>query len=243
MDNNLIFDLGFHTGTDTQFYLGKEFRVIALEANPDLVARGKKVFRKEIDSGQLVIVNCALSAKKGPISFFINDQKDDWSSTDKDWAEKGGHSVRQVSVNAVTIEGLTDQFGHPYYIKCDIEGEDKAFIDQIVESKKKPKFLSVEGGGPYYLKKLGSAGYSHFQIVNQLLHFRTKPPKPPREGAYFETRFTNTMSGLFGKELPKEKWKSSDHTNNTLKKFKELRHIDIDLAPGWVDLHAMLDTL
>ena len=32
--NNLIFDVGLHTGQDTAFYLKKGFRVIAIEANP-----------------------------------------------------------------------------------------------------------------------------------------------------------------------------------------------------------------
>ena len=42
---NLIFDLGFHNGDDSDFYLKKGFNVIALEANPELVRRGIKKFR------------------------------------------------------------------------------------------------------------------------------------------------------------------------------------------------------
>lgn len=36
-DENLIFDAGAHRGDDTDFYLGKGFRVVAAEANPILV--------------------------------------------------------------------------------------------------------------------------------------------------------------------------------------------------------------
>ncbi|MCF6272155.1 MAG: hypothetical protein L3J37_03050 [Rhodobacteraceae bacterium] len=58
-------------------------------------------------------------------------------------------------------------------------------------------------------------------------------------GKYFETRFTNVMSGLFGEELPQDRWWSAGKTNDVLDKFKQLRAIDREMAPGWVDLHAM----
>ena len=35
-DRNLIFDIGMHIGQDTEFYLKKGFRVVAIEADPTL---------------------------------------------------------------------------------------------------------------------------------------------------------------------------------------------------------------
>jgi hypothetical protein len=35
----LVFDLGAHLGADTSYYLARGFRVLALEANPDLARR------------------------------------------------------------------------------------------------------------------------------------------------------------------------------------------------------------
>lgn len=243
MENDLIFDLGFHNGSDTRFYLGKGFRVMALEANPKLVEKGEQEFKAEIEAGRLVIVNRALSAhaEASSISFFVNDEKDDWSSTNAEWAAKGGHSVREIKVQSITLDGLIEQHGHPYYIKCDIEGEDKSFIQQVTRSDKKPKYLSVEGGGPFYINSLSSAGYSNFQIVNQFLHFKKASPEPALEGTFFATRFTAVMSGLFGKELPAERWNSGPVTLDLLDRFKQLRALDPELAPGWIDLHARLD--
>lgn len=243
MNADLIFDLGFHNGSDARFYLGKGFRVVALEANPKLVEDGQREFQKEIDSGQLIIVNRALTARSdsGPVSFFVNDEKDDWSSTSKKWAEKGGHSVQQITVQSTTIGGMIEEYGQPYYIKCDIEGEDRTFIQQIAKVDAKPKFLSVEGGGAFYINTLKAAGYSKFQIVNQLLHFKKSSPQPAREGEFFATKFTNVMSGLFGRELPENRWWSGDMTIDVIEKFKQLRTIDPEIAPGWIDLHAMLD--
>lgn len=42
-----------HIGADTDFYLRKGFRVVAVEANPDLAARCQHRFRSEGDAGQL----------------------------------------------------------------------------------------------------------------------------------------------------------------------------------------------
>lgn len=242
MKNDLIFDLGFHDGSDSRFYLGKGFKVVALEANPTLVEKGQQVFRNEIERGQLTIVNRALTAQKdsGPVSFYVNMDKDDWSSTSKTWAEKGGHHVQHITVQSTTTEDLIAEFGHPYYIKCDIEGEDKTFINQISSAKNKPKYLSVEGGGALYINTLKLAGYSKFQVVNQLLHFRKSAPKPPREGEYFGIKFTNVMSGLFGRELPDDRWWSGEKTIDVIEQFKALRAVDLEIAPGWIDLHAML---
>ena len=37
MTADLIYDVGMHNGADTAFYLAKGFRVVAVEANPELV--------------------------------------------------------------------------------------------------------------------------------------------------------------------------------------------------------------
>ena len=40
MNNNLIFDFGFHNGDDSDFYLRKGYNIVAIEANPELVNKG-----------------------------------------------------------------------------------------------------------------------------------------------------------------------------------------------------------
>lgn len=41
----LIYDVGFHRGEDTAFYLKKSFRVVAFEAHPRLAENGRSVYR------------------------------------------------------------------------------------------------------------------------------------------------------------------------------------------------------
>ena len=37
MNRELIYDVGMNTGDDTAYYLNRGYRVVAIEANPDLV--------------------------------------------------------------------------------------------------------------------------------------------------------------------------------------------------------------
>ena len=46
---NLIFDIGFHKGEDTLFYLLKGYRVIAVDADPDLINEWKAIVAKLCD--------------------------------------------------------------------------------------------------------------------------------------------------------------------------------------------------
>jgi hypothetical protein len=62
---DLIMDVGMHDGTDTAFYLAKGFKVVAVEANPDLVAAGRARFAREIDEGRLTIVGAAITNERG----------------------------------------------------------------------------------------------------------------------------------------------------------------------------------
>ena len=44
--HNLIYDVGLHKGEDAEFYLHKGFRVVAFEADPDLIAFCRERLKK-----------------------------------------------------------------------------------------------------------------------------------------------------------------------------------------------------
>jgi len=239
IDNFLIFDLGMHRALDTEFYLKKGFRVVALEANPRLVKEAQDRLASYIDSGQLTIVEKALW-KPGvdSVKFFVNNDKDDWSSVLEWWSRKGNHDVVEIEVESTTLEALVAEFGIPYYIKCDIEGADLEFMQQLPLIKEKPFYVSVEPNGTDTIGKLAAAGYSKFQLVNQAFNGSTKSPKPAREGEYHDAKFNGHMSGLFGKELPEKRWVSADTATERHSMFRILKKQDPTLAHGWLDVHA-----
>ena len=61
---NLVFDLGFHRGEDTDHYLAIGHRVVAVEANPSLAEDGRQRFAAEISSGQLQLIHAAVVGHK-----------------------------------------------------------------------------------------------------------------------------------------------------------------------------------
>lgn len=56
-----VFDIGMYDGADTKYYLESGFRVIAVEANRDLIASAQKKFASYLSAGQLVCVNKAVT--------------------------------------------------------------------------------------------------------------------------------------------------------------------------------------
>ncbi|MGF1552940.1 MAG: FkbM family methyltransferase [Paracoccaceae bacterium] len=234
-----IFDLGMHRGLDTRFYLDKGFRVVALEANPALVAEARGAFAPEIADGRLAIEDRALwSDEAGTIAFWVNSEKDDWSSAIRGWAEKGGHAAHCVEVATVTLGRLFDRHGVPYYAKCDIEGADEVFVRQLHDDPRRPAFVSVEAASADLFAYLRAAGYDRFQIVNQAFLPFAAIPDPAREGVRVEARFNGHMSGLFGRELEPARWKGFRDALDDFLAFERLRHRDPLLAHGWIDVHA-----
>ena len=222
IDEKLIFDIGMHNGRDTDFYLRKGFKVIAVEASPITYKKGLSQFEKEIEKGQLKIINKAISNGNETLKFRHYKDHDDWSSTVDDWNDSMYSSDFDVfEVLPTNVDELMQEFGTPYYMKIDIEGSDALCLDALLKVKEKPKYISVElltvnnlkeNSKKDYLEilsKLRANGYTKFQLVDQSKHAETKCPKPALEGTFVEVEFDGFSSGLFGKELPNN-WKSID---------------------------------
>ena len=166
----LVFDLGMHRGLDTRFYLDKGFAVVALEANPAMCAAAPRRLRRG-DRGRAPGGGGAGARHEAGATapFFLNHEKDDWSSTSRAWAEKGGHQAEEIAVRTTTLSELLDRHGTPRYIKCDVEGMDEAFAAQLLADGRRPRFVSVEAVSLDALALLRACGYDRVQIVNQAL--------------------------------------------------------------------------
>lgn len=239
MDRNLIFDIGVHTGQDALYYLKKGFRVVGLEAREDLCAEARRLTIDYQQTGAIELVQRALFHRNGEaVTFYVNDRKDDWGSLFREAAEQDGSQAREIVVETITLGDLFERYGTPYYIKCDIEGGDSIFVDQLLRSKERPAYVSVEMTSAEDIAKLRACGYNSFQIVNQYLNPQTKQPDPPREGKLADTYFTHAMSGLFGRDLPTDKWADFGTTLHRALDWYDLRARDASLAIGWLDIHA-----
>ena len=236
---NYIFDLGFHNGDDTDYYLKKGYNVVAVEGNPQLYEQGCKRFSKDITDKKLFLYNNVISDKKEPIPFYIHPFNLDWSSCTRNKVEWDGSTATEVIITPMNLYDLYKIYGVPYYIKTDIEGNDtilaKELYDRIVAFR--PKYVSFElARKDYYIifSYLYVAGYTKFQLVNQA----NNNGKVDTQINYTFTKFS---SGMFGEDLPQHKWASFDETLTNYMKYKELKAIDNqELALGWVDIHATI---
>jgi len=239
VQEDLIFDLGLHKGYDAEYYLKKGFRVVGLEAAPDLAEICTR--RLSAYGDRMTVVNKALFDTPGEeVSFFTVPNKDDWGSLNRNIAEKGIETSVEITVQTIDLAWLFDTYGVPRYIKCDMEGGDLIFREQLLKENRRPRFVSVEMNDGQEGEILKACGYEVGQIVNQWMHHFRQPPNPPREGTFVPVQFTGEMSGLFGRELQVEKWMPIEDTGDIYHRWKSLRDLDQELAPGWVDLHAAM---
>jgi FkbM family methyltransferase len=211
MKQDLIFDIGLHKGEDSELYLAKGFRVVAVEAMTELCEFARNRLRHYIENGQLTIINAAIAEQSGSISLFVNEDKSDWGTTSLEWArrnEKLGTKWREVVVPAIKFGDLLHEYGTPYYTKIDIEGADLLCLKGFLESEEKPRFVSIESTKSSLkavleeFRLFAALGYSRFKVVAQHRIRSQTCPFPPKEGQYVDYKFEKGSSGLFGEEVP-----------------------------------------
>lgn len=228
-DNELIYDVGMHKGEDTGFYLSKGFKVVAFEADPELVDYNKNKFSENIKKKELVIVEGAIvdNPVSDKVLFYKNLTKSDWGTVEVNWAKRNeilGTENEPIQVDAVDFSECIKKYGIPYYMKIDIEGVDTVCLKRLLEFEDKPEYISIESNKISYesvreeVSLLEKLGYTEFMAVQQQNVHLQDVPNPPREGVYVPHMFTLGSSGLFGKELP-GKWKSKE---DILKEYRSI---------------------
>jgi FkbM family methyltransferase len=244
---NTIFDIGAHTGRDSEFYLKKGFKVVAVEAHTGLCEQIESRLKPYIVSGQLVLINKAIHKRGGLIiDLFTHPEHDDWGTTIKEWNISMDDKIIKQRVDTITMSTLIAKYGIPYYCKIDIEGYDGELL-RSMQPYEAPRYLSAELltfnniiGHNNPLSIFDEAlrlGYNSFQLIDQSENHKTKCPAPSLEGEYIDYNFDGTCSGLFGRELPRTDWCSLEdvlmlYLNYFFKRSWELN------KDGWYDLHC-----
>ncbi len=198
IEKDLVYDVGMHDGSDTMYYLHKGYRVVAIDANPDLIEKANKLFSGHIASGKLTLLNIAIAEKEETVTFNIS-KNDVWSSMDKDIAGREGNFLKQINVEARKLSTIFKTHGTPVYCKIDIEGYDAIALQSISAEGDIPEYISVEtesiaegititeAEALYTLELLRGLGYSKYKLVDQ----STMEPLKPNEQFYFEPEPVN----------------------------------------------------
>lgn len=231
--SNLVIDLGMNNGDDTDYYLRKGYRVVAVEANSTLCSRAKVRFQSALAAGKLEILNVAIWSGYEKKSFFVNLDNDHWSSLDKGWAERESSTCTEVLVDCIPLGHLFSKFGVPHYLKIDIEGADELAIAQLKNHDHLPFYLSLEDCrfGYQYMAALAELGYEGFKLLDQ----------SQVEKIYDATadhRFMKGSSGPFGEELPGEWLTHHAIEEKYSREVRDRQHNRLAPRTHWWDIHC-----
>jgi len=190
MQEKLIFDLGMHLAQDTAYYLSLGYRVVAVDASPQMINSASEKFRSAYDSGQLLLLNYAISDNSGEVVDFHLSEKSEWNSLYKNISIRQGHEASIIKVETIALSDLIKKYGVPYYCKIDIEGFDHLCIKSLKKVSAIPKYISCETECLSEneqaseekiletLHRLKEVGYKKFKLIDQQTLCPLRPYKP-----------------------------------------------------------------
>ncbi len=238
MQGDLIYDVGMHIGQDTEFFLKKGFRVVAVEANPRLAEQARRRYRRSIAKGRLVVLNCGIASDRGTLPFYVNRDHSEWSSFDEHLGkERGAYDI--LPIETVPLRDVLVEHGVPYYLKIDIEGHDQIALKDLASVRERPVYVSVESGTVPMLQFLVELGYTSFKFINQAEVPKMTCPQPASEGVFVRHRFPFGASGPFGEETVGT-WKNRAEMERIIEDYWETPGLDAAVH-GWFDLHSRRD--
>ncbi|WP_426415786.1 FkbM family methyltransferase [Aestuariirhabdus sp. LZHN29] len=240
-ENLIIYDVGLNTGQDTTYYLKKGFKVVAVEADPYLCEQAIATFRDEISDGRLRVLNVGVSDNVGSMNFYVNEHSREWSSFYSSIAGRAGHQLTEIQVPTDTLSNIINAHGVPYYLKIDIEGNDRVAVRSVLDNDYPIPYISIENGS-VMLKDLAAKGYDRFKFIQQNNVHKLQQCMPALEGRYVDHQFEFGASGKFGEETEGE-WLSY---KEVFSHVSEVWDVDTgrknpdwdDSVGGWFDLHA-----
>jgi FkbM family methyltransferase len=200
-DGSIIYDLGMKDGSDTQFYLEKGFRVVAIEPNATTAAEAVRRFAPYLAKDKLTILNMAVAAEEGRYPFYINNVVPNWSSLNRQIANRA-HQVTEVTVSGASLPDIVRRCGKPYYVKLSTEGYDNLVLASVGQLSERPKFISTTELDISLGERLFELGYTMMKLVSLRSIPLMQCPNPAREGASISHKFRPYSSGLFGDETP-----------------------------------------
>jgi FkbM family methyltransferase len=209
IETDLVYDIGMHEAEDTDYYLAKGYRVVAVDAAPELCQAQTERLAGPIADGRLTIINAAIAAQPGAVTFYASPMTG-WGTTDREFAERnercGAGRNTEVTVEGVEFGALLDKYGTPYFAKIDIEGTDLACLEGLLGRPEVPRYVSVESERRTWAGLLREfdlfteLGYDRFKIV---------PQHTAHHQQSADFTFRKGTSGMFGEDAPGE-WMTRD---------------------------------
>lgn len=224
---NLIFDVGANDGTDTDYYLSKGYRVVAVEADPALAKRLGERYIAETGDGRVVVANAAVMEKdREKVDFFVS-KEDIRSSLIRSMAERPGEMAGVAEVAGRSLCSLL------YLV-----------LDELVAQGYR-QFKLVDQESLLVLTDADHYGRLHhwsYRIRTKLERWTGKPSQRYNNRLWLVRQGLSdaaALAGLFGGQLEGE-WAGYDHIRERmLRHFSSYyQHTKNKQYVFWVDIHA-----
>jgi FkbM family methyltransferase len=152
---DLCFDIGANYGNRTEIFLRNGAKVIALEPQESCYSYLQKKYGRKA-----VVIKKGAGSKNEILDFYINEKSSQVSTFSKAWINEFKHTRfagsewnKVEKVDVVTLDSLITDYGHPQFIKIDVEG----FEYEVLKGLTKPfKYLSFEYAVPERSEALNS---------------------------------------------------------------------------------------
>jgi len=241
-----------YDGSDTAYYLSLGYRVVAVEANAELVERAKKSFALELSRNQLQLVHAAVCGDSGADVTLTISGEDLGSSSTIEGQVADRNPVGSYQVPGVTVTELVANYGLPFFMKVDLEGADRYCVLPL-SAGMRPDYISFEAGEDVeeLVGHLAEIGYTRFKAINQcnfkeLSRQRSWVPRAKRGLVYVlgyrKPRYVRRRGRFFLLDhsagpapwVSDGRWQDLDAWRARWK--SAIRHDELD---GWYDVHAM----
>jgi FkbM family methyltransferase len=237
--------------SDTLYYLEEGYKVVAVEANSALATRAQRLLAQYVDSGQLSLLNAAISENNDPVTLTICGD-DLGSSSVLETQVSSRTPIGNVTVPGITTAEIFSRYGTPYYLKVDLEGMDGICV-KALSAANKPEYLSfeVDDSIEEYVNHLVSIGFKRFKLINQIYFRELANQENLRDRVslkiirllgYAEPQYVKRAGRLFKSAhssgpapwCSDGSWHSDAELMRQWKKAKATNRIH-----GWYDLHAV----
>ncbi|MDE1150007.1 MAG: FkbM family methyltransferase [Azospirillaceae bacterium] len=216
-----------NNGDDTEYFIKKGYRVIAIEANPELCKEAAAHFRAEIAGGLLKILNIGVGKEEGILDFYIDTQQSTTSTFAPQPNEGGRYRIMPVAVKR--LSGIIMEEGMPDLLKVDVEGLDYDVLEDLYKRGIQPVYLSAEAHTIDVFCMLVCMGYDQFKVMDSGNVGRDFAAAEIHslDGKTLTHHFKYNSSGPFGDDFPAA-WQG---------KVETIRHL-ATLDTTWRDIHA-----
>jgi FkbM family methyltransferase len=227
----IVYDVGMNAGEDIPYYVKKGYRVVGIEANPDLAQQVSEQYAPLIEGGDVTVLNVGVGPEPGRLPFYIHQNKSGLSSFVL--PQDGRGTWRSVEVEVRRLSDVIAEHGTPAFVKIDVEGVDHEIVLELLSSGIRPPMLSVEVHRLDALCSVVAMGYQEMQFVNCSKIGQSGRSTPVRtlSGEVTEHSFPVHSAGPFGDDLTGQ-WLSAEA--GVLEWFAKR----LVLGSGWYDVHA-----